>query len=89
MNPENEYALSFYHELCNINRKTNVSIVKHLPTGRLYVKKELLIFDCNVYSFICQTAPSGVPRIKELIEGKSGIETENLTFTWCESGFLV
>ncbi len=57
------YELSLHEELCSINGSKHVTLVKHIETGELRIKKSLKIYDKNVYDALKKNNFIGIPRI--------------------------
>ena len=68
MTLEQEYTLSFYREITEINRTHRVSLVQHTETQQLFVKKVLTYYHPDVLSRLRSHPVPGVPKIHELIE---------------------
>lgn len=68
MDVEAQLRLSFYKEVAIINPKHNVTLVQHQETGKLFVKKELSVYDVNVFRHLMECPVPGIPRIEELVE---------------------
>ncbi len=65
---ESTVALSFYKELTPINEEHKVFLVKHVETGKIYIKKTLAIFNEAVYNAIKENPITGIPSIHEIIK---------------------
>ena len=65
---ENDYILSFYEPLSEINGKEHITLVKNTATGQLYVKKTLSVYDRAVFEYIRRYKPQNVPRIIEILQ---------------------
>lgn len=64
---ESTVALSFYKELTPINEAHNVYLVKHVETGKIFVKKTLSVYNESIYRAIKDHPITGIPRIHEII----------------------
>ncbi len=71
MNFETELALSYYKELTQLNSEHRVSIVQHLESRQLYVKKVLDTYNTDVYYKLQQCHIAGIPQIHEIIESEN------------------
>lgn len=67
-NLKNECALSFYENLCSIKGNKNVFIVKSNIDERIYVKKELKIFNKDVYYQIKDLHHKNIVKIYDILE---------------------
>lgn len=68
MDAENRFRISYYKEIAVINGEHCVSLVQHIETGRIYVKKLLGVYNLSVYEQLKENPIAGVPRIFELWE---------------------
>lgn len=68
MELQNEYTLSFYKEISAICKDKNVFLVKHVETGKIYVKKILSVYNASVYLRLKELNLPGIPQIYECIE---------------------
>lgn len=68
MTLEQEYTLSFYREVTELNHTHHVSLVQHTETRQLFVKKVLTYYHPDVLSRLRSHPVPGVPKIHELIE---------------------
>ena len=69
MRVEDELALSFYREISTINERKNVRLVQHIETKEFFVRKDLAIYDKDVYGNMQRGAFPQTPKIIEVIEG--------------------
>ncbi len=70
---ENDYILSFYEPLSEIDGKEHITLVKNTATGQLYVKKTLSVYDRAVFEFIRRCKPQNVPRIIEILQDQEDL----------------
>jgi len=68
MRVEDELALSFYREISTIGERKNVRLVQHIETKEFFVRKDLTIYDKDVYSYMQRGHFPQTPKIFELIE---------------------
>lgn len=73
MQIEDKVLLSFYKEIDKFNNHLNISIVQHVETKKIYVKKVLSVYDKNLYSTLKELELPGIPKIMVIAE-----EDENL-----------
>lgn len=71
MNLQEQLSLSYYKEIGQINIEHKISIVQHMETKKLYVKKILDVYNLNVYSYLKQQSFPGLPKIYEAIESSN------------------
>ncbi len=69
---EEEYALSCYEKIADLNRKHGVFLVKHIESGKFYVEKLLTVYNREVYDYLQKHPVRGTPKIAELFE-KDGV----------------
>lgn len=60
--------LSFYREIDHFNDHPNISIVQHIETKKIYVKKILSIYDINLYFILKKLQFPGIPKILMIVE---------------------
>lgn len=63
MTVQEEYELSCYEELARIKENKNVYLVRHIETGRIYVKKSIRVYNKAVYLKLKDIKPGGMPQI--------------------------
>ena len=63
LNYDSRVALSFYKEIAPINQEHKVSLVQHIETGKIYVRKTLSVYSADVYRQLQNTPVAGVPRV--------------------------
>lgn len=68
MKTEDELVLSFYRELNKVGGKRNVSMVQHIESGHICIKKILPICDMELYRSLQKLHVSGIPEILSMIE---------------------
>lgn len=68
MDIEAELKLSFYQRIATLNEEHGVDIVQHIETRKVYVQKNLKIYDRKVYEYIKANPLPGIPRIIEVVE---------------------
>lgn len=73
MKLETEYALSFYEELAPVNKQQDLSLVRHIETGKLYIKKTLTIFEKEVFEYLRAHPSYNMPRVAEIVEDGSNL----------------
>lgn len=67
MSLESEFTLSFYKEVAMINEKHQVSLVQHVESRKLYVKKIVSSHNLEVYQILKREHFASTPAIRELI----------------------
>lgn len=68
MNPEDEYRLSFYKDLGDLDSSHDVKLVRHTETGNIYVRKDLKDYDLAVFGMLLENRFEGIPRIEMLAD---------------------
>lgn len=68
MHYEDELRLSFYEEMAPLGGKQNITLVRHVETGHIYVRKKLTHFDREIFEFLKEGCFAGIPVIRELAE---------------------
>lgn len=67
MSLEDEYALSFYQPVADLSPGHPITLVQHQSTHRLYVRKDLTVFNEAVYRTLQQHPLPGLPPIQLLV----------------------
>ena len=70
MDIQAELRLSFYREIGILDQEHGVSLVQHVETQKVYVRKTLTIYDTRVFQYLMAHPVSGVPKIQELVESQ-------------------
>lgn len=73
MDLEAELRLSYYREITYVNKAHQVKLVQHLETEKIFVLKELKVYDLQVFSYLSENALMGIPKIVELIQQGSSL----------------
>lgn len=68
MHYEDELRLSFYEKMAPLGGKQNITLVRHVETGHIYVRKKLTHFDREIFEFLKEGCFAGIPVIRELAE---------------------
>ena len=68
MTLEEECTLSYYKKITTIGQKENVFLVKHTQTDKIYVRKDLKIYNRSIYEFMKRHPSPNMPHIYECIE---------------------
>lgn len=73
MRTEDEAILSFYKELNPINEKSQVYLVQHIETKKIFIRKTLSIYDKALYMNLQKLHVKGIPEIFHIIEDKNNL----------------
>ena len=68
MNAKDELKLSYYQPVSDIDAKHHVTLVKHVESGRLFVRKETGAQSKTVYETLQKKSFAGIPHIYECVE---------------------
>ncbi len=68
MTLEEQRDLSFYRSLAPLHEERGVWLVQHIETGRIFVKKELEVYDREVFRYLKEHPVRSMPRICFLAE---------------------
>ncbi|MCD8231409.1 MAG: serine/threonine protein kinase [Clostridiales bacterium] len=68
MTLQEESRLSFYRKIAEISTHKNVVLVQHAETKKIYVRKELTVYDKNIYQDLQSTVSRFFPHIYECVE---------------------
>ena len=67
MTPEDELKLSFYEEISTVKQSHNISLVKRIDTGEIFIKKTYDNYPSDVFDVLKENAFQGIPIIYERI----------------------
>jgi serine/threonine protein kinase len=73
MTLEQEYTLSLYREIADIDPIHKISLVQHIQTRQLFVKKTLTYYHLDVMRRLQSSPVPGVPAIHALIENEDSL----------------
>lgn len=71
MDIKGRLAMSYYKTIDTLNEDHKIYLVKHLETGKIYVKKILDIYNKDIYVHLKQNPIKGIPTIIEMCEEDS------------------
>lgn len=71
MTLETEYILSFYKDVTSLDQKNKVTLVQHVQSGELFVKKQLAAYCAPIYAQLKELEVAGVPKIIEYIQDEN------------------
>ena len=78
MTVDEELRLSYYKQISTLNASHQVTLVQHIETNRLYVKKVLTVFNASVYDYLRNNPVANTPRIHEaILDGEQLIVIED------------
>lgn len=61
-------AISYYHKITDLNQEHGVSLVQHIETGEICVRKDMPVYNRAVYEQLQEPPLTGIPRIYRLHE---------------------
>lgn len=68
MTEQEKYSLSCYKSIACLDDKHKVFLVQHALSNKIYVRKELISYNIDVYKYLMAHPVDNTPRIYELIE---------------------
>lgn len=68
MTLEEKCRLSYYKKIADISTHKNVSLVQHVESMRIFVKKEQEVYDKEIYEYLMHCNNPHIPQIYECIE---------------------
>lgn len=68
MNIDAELKLSYYKTVANLCPEHGVFLVQHVSSNQFYVKKEVALFNKEIYTFLLNHPIPNTPKIIELVE---------------------
>lgn len=63
MTAQEEYELSCYEELAKVKDNKNVYLVRHIETGRIFIKKRIDVYNEDIYLKLKEIKFQGIPGI--------------------------
>ncbi len=63
-------AISYYHKIADLNREHGVSLVQHIESGEICVRKDMSVYNIAVYEQLLAEPVTGIPRIYHLHKDK-------------------
>ncbi len=60
--------ISYYREIADLNREHGISIVQHVETGKIYLKKIMHVYNRPVYEHLYFNPVRNIPRIYAMYE---------------------
>ena len=70
MTLEEEYRLSFYQQIAEIDHEHNVVLVQHTGNQKIFVKKTLKVYEESVFLYLKEHYIPGIPRIIEAVRNQ-------------------
>lgn len=61
-------SISYYKTIATLNEDHKIYLVRHLETGKIYIKKILDIYNKDIYTYLLENPIDGIPKIEELYE---------------------
>ncbi len=68
MTLEERCRLSYYKKIADISTHGNVSLVQHVESMRIFVKKEQEVYNKQIYEYLMQCNNPHIPKIFECVE---------------------
>lgn len=68
MTIEQELQLSYYRQVAEIQKEHGVFLVQDIRSGALYVKKQLTVYNREIYQYLLEHPIENVPRLVLVIE---------------------
>lgn len=68
MDYESQLKLSYYNEIASINPEHGITVVQHIQTKKIFVKKILSTYNLSIYQNLMNSPIAGVPKIYGLYE---------------------
>ena len=66
MELQTRLRLSFYREIADINTAHHIRLVQHTVSGKIFVKKELSIYDLQVFQYLMTETSRAPQKLKSL-----------------------
>ena len=68
---DSKVPISCYKEIADLNKKHGISIVQHIETGKIYLKKIMSVYNMSVYERLYFHPIRNIPRIYAMYENNS------------------
>ena len=68
MTLDEECRLSYYERIATLNKAHGVFLVQHTENHRIYVEKNLTVYDVRIYQYLKEHPVRNTPRLYEVIE---------------------
>ena len=68
MTLDEECRLSYYERIATLNKAHGVFLVQHTENHRIYVEKNLTVYDVRIYQYLKEYPVRNTPRLYEVIE---------------------
>lgn len=65
---DDEFRLSYYREIADIDPEHGIFLVQDVRSGKLYVKKNLTVYNREIFEYLMTHPVKHTPRIYELVE---------------------
>jgi len=65
---DEECRLSYYERIATLNKAHGVFLVQHTENHRIYVEKNLTVYDVRIYQYLKEYPVRNTPRLYEVIE---------------------
>ena len=67
-NIEGRLRMSYYRTISVIHSEHNVYLVRHITNGKIFVRKDMHVYNRSIYESLADTPVPGIPRIYDLYE---------------------
>ncbi len=74
MDYEERLKISYFEKIKNLNFEHGISLVKHMDSGEIFVRKILTVYNRSIYDFLKFNPIKGIPKVHHVYE-----ENNNLT----------
>ena len=65
---DSKLPISFYNKIASLNDEHNISIVQHRDTNKIYLCKEMSVYNLDVYETLFRNPVKNLPHIYAMYE---------------------
>ncbi|MCR5590490.1 MAG: serine/threonine protein kinase [Lachnospiraceae bacterium] len=65
---DSKVPISCYRQIADLNSEHGISIVQHIETGRIYLKKIMQVYNLSVFEYLYFHPVKNIPRIYAMLE---------------------
>lgn len=73
MKVEEEVLLSYYREVEKLNERADISLVRHVESGQLFIQKILPASSASVYRKLMEMKVDGIPEVFHVVEDDDSV----------------
>ena len=86
MTLEEKYQLSLYEKVTRLSDDKQIWLVKNIETNEIYVRKELLLYNFEVYAQLKEKQFDNIPKVIECVEEENRLIVIRRIYSWKDTG---